>query len=268
VFSNRQSNVVSARHKGSANRPCPTHRRRFGRAGFQPRREPVGSASQTIGATRLPLGGLLAEPSARLAQPAPVRHFPVSIFSFPLFAAAFLIRYQQLEINVNHSKQSTAAISNPQKLRYLKIKEGEIPRRKKRSLGMTTETEVIAMLPSHLARLRRELLECGGSAAAFAIAPSSTIRSAPTNKCCPAEAGRYRWCGGIWRRFGFALHISVGEILRCAQNDNENRDATTLAWRSYSAKRFGVESEARSRKATAVAQYYSCCCGEMVTGDE
>src|SRR5271169_3461595 len=40
--------------------------------------------------------------------------------NFPLFSAvAFLIRYQQLEINVNHSKESTETISNPQKQRYL-----------------------------------------------------------------------------------------------------------------------------------------------------
>jgi hypothetical protein len=46
-------------------------------------------------------------------------HFPVSIFEFPFSAAAFLIRYQQLEFNVNHSKQSVELISNPQNPRYL-----------------------------------------------------------------------------------------------------------------------------------------------------
>src|SRR5271154_4452595 len=76
-------------------------------------------------------GGLFAEPSVRFAQADPVRHFPVSIFDFPSSAVAFLIRYQQLEFNVNHSKQSVELISNPQNPRYLETKEGAIPRRKK-----------------------------------------------------------------------------------------------------------------------------------------
>src|ERR1700722_1729594 len=52
-------------------------------------------------------------------QPCRISRFPVSIFEFPFPAAAFLIRYQQLEFNVNHSKQSVELISNPQNPRYL-----------------------------------------------------------------------------------------------------------------------------------------------------
>jgi hypothetical protein len=52
-------------------------------------------------------------------QPCRKSHFPVSLFEFPSPAAAFLIRYQQLEFNVNHSKQSVELISNPQNPRYL-----------------------------------------------------------------------------------------------------------------------------------------------------
>ena len=52
-------------------------------------------------------------------QPCRISHFPVSLFEFPLTAAAFLIRYQLLEFNVNHSKQSVELISNPQNPRYL-----------------------------------------------------------------------------------------------------------------------------------------------------
>jgi hypothetical protein len=36
--------------------------------------------------------------------------------------APFLIRYQQLEFNVNHSKQSVELISNPQNPRYLETR--------------------------------------------------------------------------------------------------------------------------------------------------
>jgi hypothetical protein len=161
VFSNRQSfrrgPSASARHR-CTNRYGRSARRRFERAGFQPRREPVGSTLQSTGATRPPFGGLFAEPSDRLAQADAVRHFPVSIFDFPSSAVAFLIRYQQLEFNVNHSKQSTETISNPQNPRYLETKEGAIPRRKKRSVRMTTGTEATAR----------------------------------ANQGCPAEAGRYR----------------------------------------------------------------------------
>jgi hypothetical protein len=101
VFSNRQSfrrgPRASARHHRCTNRSGRSARRRFGRAGFQPIRRPFRRAPQAD----------------------PVRHFPVSIFDFPSFAVAFLIRYQQLEFNVNHSKQSTETISNPQNPRYL-----------------------------------------------------------------------------------------------------------------------------------------------------
>ena len=54
-------------------------------------------------------------------QPSRISHFPVSLFEFPFPAAAFLIRYQQLEFNVNHSKQSVELISNPQNPRYLEF---------------------------------------------------------------------------------------------------------------------------------------------------
>jgi hypothetical protein len=162
MFSNRQSfrrgPRASTRHHRCTNRSGRSARTRFGRAGFQPRREPVGSTLQSTGATRPPFGGLFAEPSDRFAQADPVRLFPVSIFDFPSSAVAFLIRYQQLEINVNHSKQSTETISNPQNPRYLETKKGAIPRRKKRSVRMTTGTEA----------------------------------TAKANQGCPAEAGRFR----------------------------------------------------------------------------
>jgi hypothetical protein len=140
VFSNRQSfrrgPRASARHHRCTNRSGRSARRRFGRAGFQPIRRPFRRAPQAD----------------------PVRHFPVSIFDFPSFAVAFLIRYQQLEFNVNHSKQSTETISNPQNPRYLETKKGAISRRKKTSVRMTTRTEATAR----------------------------------ANQGCPAEAGRYR----------------------------------------------------------------------------
>jgi hypothetical protein len=121
---------------------------------------PVGAlAVASEGRGFNPFGGLFAEPSERFAQAGPVRHFPVSIFDFPSFAVAFLIRYQQLEFNVNHSKQSTGTISNPQNPRYLETKKGAISRRKKPSVRMTTRTEATAR-------------------------PSQG---------CPAEAGRYRF---------------------------------------------------------------------------
>jgi hypothetical protein len=108
VFSNRQLFVVSARQKSRMARCGRCDRHRLGRAAFQPRPEP--------GATRLPLGGLLAEPSAGFAQPAQIRlpNFPSSLFEFSFFVVAFLIPYPGLEINVNHSKQTTAVVSNPQ----------------------------------------------------------------------------------------------------------------------------------------------------------
>ena len=162
MFSNRQSFPrgprASARHHRCTNRSGRSARRRFGSAGFQPRREPIGSPRQSTGATRPPFGGLFAEPSDRFAQADPIRHFPVSIFDFPSFAVAFLIRYRQLEFNVNHSKQSTETISNPQNPRYLETKEGVIRRRKKHPVRMTTRT-------------------------------GATARA---NQGCPAEAGRYR----------------------------------------------------------------------------
>jgi hypothetical protein len=163
VFSNRQSFPrgprASARHHRCTNRSGRSARRRFGRAGFQPRREPVGSTRQSTGATRPPFGGLFAEPSDRFAQADPVRHFPFSIFDFPSSAVAFLIRYQQLEFNVNHSKQSTETISNPQNPRYLETKEAAIPRRKKRSVRTTTGTAATARAnqgrPAEAGRYRR-----------------------------------------------------------------------------------------------------------------
>ena len=162
MFSNRQSfrrgPRASARHHRCTNRSGRSVRRRFGRAGSQPCREPVGSTLQSIGATRPPFGGLFAGPSDRFAQAGPVRDFPFSIFDFPFSAVAFLIRYQQLEFNVNHSKQSTETISNPQNPRYLETKKGAIPPRQKRSVRMTTRTEATAR----------------------------------ANQGCPAEAGRYR----------------------------------------------------------------------------
>ena len=175
MFSNRQSSLrgrrASARHHRCTNRSGRSARRRFGRARFKPRREPLGSTLQSTGATRPPFGGLFAEPSDRFAQADPVRHFPVSIFDFPSSAVAFLIRYQQLEFNVNHSKQSTETISNPQNPRYLETKEAAIPRRKKHSVRMTTRTEATAR----------------------------------ANQDCPAEAGRYRRndsCLAFMRRDG------------------------------------------------------------------
>ena len=162
MFSNRQSfrrgPRASARHHRCTNRSGRSARRRVARAGFQPRLGPVGSTRQSTGATRPPFGGLFAEPSDRFAQAGPVPHFRVSIFDFPSSAVAFLIRYQQLEFNVNHSKQSTKTISNPQNPRYLETKEAAISRRKKRSVRMTTGTEATAR----------------------------------ANQRCPAEAGRYR----------------------------------------------------------------------------
>ena len=180
MFSNRQSfrrgPRASTRHHRCTNRSGRSARTRFGRAGFQPRREPVGSTLQSTGSTRPPFGGLFAEPSDRFAQADPVRLFPVSIFDFPSSAVAFLIRYQQLEINVNHSKQSTETISNPQNPRYLETKKGAIPRPKKHSVRMTSRT-------------------------------GATARA---NQGCPAEAGRYRFNdsrlafilpGALWGRF-------------------------------------------------------------------
>jgi hypothetical protein len=175
VFSNRQSfrrgPRASARHHQCTNRSGRSARRRVGRAGFQPRREPVGSTRQSTGATRPPFGGLFAEPFDRFAQAGPVPHFPVSSFDFPSSAVAFLIRHQQLEFNVNHSKQSTKTISNPQNPRYLETKEAAIPRRKKRSVRMTTGTEPTAR----------------------------------ANQGCPAETGRHRRndsCLAFMRRDG------------------------------------------------------------------
>src|ERR1700678_2036854 len=162
MFSNRQSfrrgPRASTRHHRCTNRSGRSARTRFGRAGFQPRRDPVGSTLQSTGATPPPFGGPFAEPSDRYAQADPARHFPVSIFDLPSFAVAFLIRYQQLEFNVNHSKQSTETISNPQNSRYLETKRGAISRRKKPSARMTSRTEATAR----------------------------------PNQGCPAEAGRYR----------------------------------------------------------------------------
>ena len=117
MFSNRELIPVSARHHGRPDRPNSCPRLRFGRAGFQPR--------QKCGAARLPLGVLLAEPSVHFAQPFPAERQPGFVifqFQFSLFrfsAVAFLIRYQQLEINVTHSKHSTEVISNPQTRRRL-----------------------------------------------------------------------------------------------------------------------------------------------------
>ena len=123
MFSNRQSfrrgPRASARHHRCTNRSGRSARRRFGRAGFQPRHDPVGSTLQSAGPTRPPFGGPFAEPSDRFAQADPIRHFPVSIFDFPSSAVAFLIRYQQLEFNVNPSKQTPTAISNPQNRRFI-----------------------------------------------------------------------------------------------------------------------------------------------------
>jgi hypothetical protein len=189
VFSNRQSSPrgprASARHHRCTNRSGRSARLRFGRAAFQPRREPAGSTLQSTGATRPPFGGLFAEPSDRFPQADPVRHFPFSIFDFPASAVAFLIRYQQLEFNVNHSKQSTEAISNPQI---------------SRCLGTTIIAPPASRPPS-----------CGqifwGAAALSSLSPSPLQRpnAPPSDKSYPAEAGRYRRncsCLAFMRRDG------------------------------------------------------------------
>jgi hypothetical protein len=176
LFSNRQSFPrgprASARHHRSTNRSGRSARRRFRRAGFQPRREPVGSTLQSAGATRPPFGGLFAEPSHRFAQADPVRHFPFSIFHFPSSTVAFLIRYQQLEFNVNHSKQSTETISNPQISRCLGTAIIAPPANRPPSCGQNFWSA--AALPP--------------------LSPSPVQRpnAPPSDKSYPAEAGRYK----------------------------------------------------------------------------